>query len=142
MTLWILDTDTVSLLLERHPKISQHIIENGVDVAISIVTVQELFNGWVVRINNAKTSEDLVRLYDKFYKTVRLCKRVPVLNFDQSASEQLTNLLRSQPTLAKQKVQKDMRIVAIALANNAIVVTRNARDFSQVPGLTIEDWTV
>lgn len=29
MTLWILDTDSVSLLLERHPTVSQGVIEVG-----------------------------------------------------------------------------------------------------------------
>ena len=37
---------------------------------------------------------------------------------------------------------QDLRIAAIALANNCIVVTRNRRDFARVPDLTIEDWTI
>jgi tRNA(fMet)-specific endonuclease VapC len=141
MTLWILDTDTVSLLLRRHPIISQQVVMNGADVAISIITVQEIFNGWVVRINGAKTVEELVTLYEQLHKAILLFKRVPVLNFDQTASQQLTLLFQENPSLAKQRLQKDMRIAAIALSLNAILVTRNSRDFSQVPRIVIEDWT-
>jgi tRNA(fMet)-specific endonuclease VapC len=141
MSLWMLDTDTASLLLWKNPNVTQNVQSAGVDVAISIVTVQELFNGWVVRINNAKNIDDLLRWYGKFSGVIQLCQKVPVLPFDQAASTQLDLLLKGNQALAKQRLQKDMRIAAIALANNATVVTCNYRDFSLVPGLSIVDWS-
>ena len=36
----------------------------------------------------------------------------------------------------------DLQIAAIALANDLILVTHNTKEFSRVPGLTIEDWEI
>lgn len=36
----------------------------------------------------------------------------------------------------------DLRIAATALGHNLVLLTRNHTDFSRVPGLTIENWTV
>jgi tRNA(fMet)-specific endonuclease VapC len=66
---------------------------------------------------------------------------VRVLDFDEKAGETFQRLRKENPTLSKQRLQKDMRIAAIGLVNDTVVVTRNYRDFSLVPGLKIEDWS-
>jgi tRNA(fMet)-specific endonuclease VapC len=142
MNLWLLDTDIVSFSLADDLLVNQRLATAGNNAVVSIITVHEVFNGWVARINSAKTIDETIFLYGKLSKALTLFRKVRVLDFDENAAEQLTLLLQQHPNLNKSKLQKDMRIAAIALANNATVVTRNQRDFSLVPGLTLIDWSI
>jgi tRNA(fMet)-specific endonuclease VapC len=36
----------------------------------------------------------------------------------------------------------DLRIAAIALAHDALLLSRNLKDFRKVPGLCVDDWIV
>ncbi len=36
----------------------------------------------------------------------------------------------------------DLRIAAIAIAQDALLLSKNLTDFRTVPGLSVEDWTV
>jgi tRNA(fMet)-specific endonuclease VapC len=36
----------------------------------------------------------------------------------------------------------DLKIAAIVLAHDAILITRNSSDFRKISGLSIEDWTL
>jgi predicted nucleic acid-binding protein len=69
------------------------------------------------------------------------CGRCPpqgyYLPFDQAASGMFDDLMARRVRVAIM----DLRIAAIALANNTVLLNRNVRDFGKVPGLAIEDWT-
>lgn len=135
MSQYILDTDHVSLILCNHPQViakaSLH------PIAVTIITVQELFNGWIGRINDPSTIHNLPGLYTKLWTTIKYLQTVDLLNFTPESDTCLKQLLRDNPPLRKNRLQKDMRIAAIALSLNATVVTRNQRDFGLVPGLAI-----
>ena len=140
MSLWILDTDCVSLFIEGNPLICKQAADKFPDVAITIITVQEIFNGWAGRINDPSQAHQLVWLYTKLWRTTEFFKRVTILNFTEAAQICHQNLLAENKILAKKRLEKDTRIAAIALANNGIMVTRNHKDFSLIPNLQIADW--
>ncbi len=89
---------------------------------------------------NAKTT--ILDQYHHLFRVVELLKSLPILEFDAPAFDRYKDLLLQNPNLRKKRLQKDVRIAAIALSRNATIVTRNRRDFEQVPGLKIEDWTI
>jgi tRNA(fMet)-specific endonuclease VapC len=47
MSFYILDTDHVSLLLQGNQAVISKVAQVYPNLAITIVTVQEIFNGWV-----------------------------------------------------------------------------------------------
>jgi tRNA(fMet)-specific endonuclease VapC len=140
MVQYILDTDHVSLILYRHPQVTA--IAAQEQIAVSIITVQELFNGWVGRVNNPEQIKNLPTLYSKLWITMKYLQTIEILDFTTAADVQLKRLLKENPALRKNRLQKDMRIAAIALSLDATIVTRNHRDFAQVPGIKLVDWTV
>jgi tRNA(fMet)-specific endonuclease VapC len=140
VSLYILDTDHVSLILCNHNRVIANALQQ--QIAITIVTVQELFNGWVGRVNDPSQIHNLPAIYSKLWTTVKYLQTVEILDFTPEADTCLKQLLKEHPPLRKNRLQKDMRIAAIALSLNATVVTRNQRDFGQVPGIAIADWTL
>ncbi|MEH2414390.1 type II toxin-antitoxin system VapC family toxin [Nostoc sp.] len=60
------------------------------------------------------------------------------LGFDQYAINCYEDLIRQRIRIGTQ----DLRIAAITLSVNGILVTRNRKDFEKVPNLRFEDWTI
>ena len=69
--MYILDTDHVSLLLEDHPTVRAKTAERAGELAMTIVTIQELFNGWIGRLNDPAEANRQMYLYAKLSTVVR-----------------------------------------------------------------------
>jgi tRNA(fMet)-specific endonuclease VapC len=143
VTMWILDTDHVSFILGGDQRVNDRLDQVKSSAAVTIITVQEVFNGWVGELNQPHANkETLLKKYRRFYLATELFRQVRIVEFDSAAYDRYVELLTQHETLRKKRLQQDMRIAAIALSIEATVATRNQRDFGLVPGLTIEDWTI
>ncbi|MBN3896540.1 MAG: type II toxin-antitoxin system VapC family toxin [Nostoc sp. NOS(2021)] len=139
MTLWVLDTDQISLLQRGHPVvISKVAAVNPSEISVTIITIVEQMYGRLDVIKRAKSKQELVTAYALLKETFnRLCQG-NILDFDEAAFD-IYNKLRA----AKIRIgTQDLRIAAIALSVSATVVTRNRKDFEKVPGLKIVDWSI
>jgi len=119
----------------------QRVEVNAENLAVTIVTVEEVIRGRFNVIRQASEpsqADKLVLAYTRLWDTLDDFKNLNILKFDQNAFTIYTEFRRQKIRIGTQ----DLRIAAIVLANNAILVTRNNQDFSQVPDLVQEDWTI
>jgi tRNA(fMet)-specific endonuclease VapC len=108
----------------------------------TVITFKEVLNGWMARINQAKPGDNFGELYTRLHRSIDYFKQTEILNFDSAADAAFRSLLKQNPPLRKVRLERDLRIAAIALSQNATVVTRNYRDFELVPGLKLINWTL
>lgn len=139
MSLYILDTDHISLFQYQHPQVTQRIISTKPEgIAVTIISLEEQLYGRLNKIRRAKNLEALVSAYGKLGATWDFFNTVKMLNFTEEAKDHFTNLINQKIRIGTQ----DLKIAAITLSVNGIIVTRNQKDFSKVPNLPLEDWTI
>jgi tRNA(fMet)-specific endonuclease VapC len=122
-----------------HPLVTQKIQSiEPTSHAVTIVTVEEQMYGRLNRIRQAKSIDDLRLGYFNLNRTLTYFQTINVLDFDRSAADCYQELISQKLRVGTQ----DLKIAAITLSRQAIVVTRNCRDFGKVPRLQIEDWSI
>ena len=141
MTLWVLDTDTLSLLERGNFKIRERIRQVYTDlVAISIVTAEEKLKGRLAAINSLAGIERVDRLaiaYGSLQSSIEDLQALTILPFSELAKDRYCDLLQQKIRVGTH----DLRIAAIVLSVEGVLITRNRRDFEKVPGLQIDDWS-
>jgi tRNA(fMet)-specific endonuclease VapC len=140
--MFLLDTDHISLALRGNPKIVSQLQNlRKSQWAVSVISIQEIFNGWISVLNDPRYKDQQVELYTRLWQSNEFFQRAQVLNFDASADTTYKQLLQKHPHLNKHRLEKDVKIASVAIASQAIMVTRNQRDFTLIPGLQIQDWS-
>jgi tRNA(fMet)-specific endonuclease VapC len=79
-----------------------------------------------------------VQAYDLLLDALQLFGQFPLVPFDTACESQFQQLRGLRLRVGSQ----DLRIAATALANRLTLVTRNRKDFTRVPGLALDDWSV
>jgi tRNA(fMet)-specific endonuclease VapC len=138
MSFFVLDTDTLTLWLRGHARVSERIAAHAPsELFTTIVTIEEILRGWYTQIRRAKSDEQIARAYASLQQTLHIAALLRVLAFDRAAIQRF-NKLRTQ----KLRVgTNDLKIAATVLENQAFLVTRNQSDFRQIPDLALEDWS-
>ena len=129
---FLLDTDICSAHMRRPAKLAHRFIQYTGQLAISSVTLAELYAG---AYKHSQVNQLLALIAD-------LLQEVQVIDFDSACAEkfgQMRGALLQQglslPTI-------DLMIGSSALVHNLTLVTHNTTDYQFIPGLRLDDWLI
>src|SRR5262245_18328728 len=138
----VLDTDHMSVLERRDQPGSvalrarlAHMPPGAVVTTIS--SYEEQMRGWMADLARTRSMAHQVEAYRRLLQQLDNYRRTPVLAFDEAAATVFQRLRRAHIRLGTM----DLKIAAIVVSRDAILLSRNLTDFWQVPGLRVEDWT-
>lgn len=129
--MYLLDTNVcIDFARARSEKLRDRMRENfSSGLAISAITLSEL------RVGARQSGEEAHD--DELLDT--LIQLLDVHSFDAAAADTYGRIARQ---IGIRRRNFDRLITAHAVALGLTLVTRNARDFADVPGLVVENWTV
>jgi tRNA(fMet)-specific endonuclease VapC len=128
----LLDTDICSAHMRRPAGLAHRFFQYAGGLAISSVSLAELYAGAYRRSQPAPL---LVLIGD-------LLQDVAVLDFDSACAEQFGKIRGPFLQQGIQLATADLMIASVALVHNRTLVTHNTRDFQHIPGLRLDDWLV
>ena len=128
------DTDCISNILKKAPspllikKLES--LPKGLQFTTSI-NVSEIYFG----AYRSRNQEKILKAYeDKVFPNVN------ILPFDTDSGKIYGRLKALLEKRDLSKSEPDLRIAAVAIQHDMILVTGNKRHFMNIPGLNIEDW--
>jgi tRNA(fMet)-specific endonuclease VapC len=122
----LLDTDHMSLHERGHLPLRARLASfPPEEVAVSVVTVEEMLHGRLAILAQCSAGEARVHAYTKLLETVQFFSTIPVVPFDMACEQQFQALRAMRLRVGS----RDLRIAATALVYRVVFITRNRRDF-------------
>ena len=129
---FLLDTDICSAHMRRPAKLSHRFIQHIGQIAISSITLAELYAG---AYKHPQGGRLLALIAD-------LLQEVRVIDFDSICAEKFGQV---RGKLLQQGISvptTDLMIGSAALVHDLTLVTHNTADFQYIPGLRLDDWLI
>lgn len=133
--MFLLDTNVISGIYKGNQKILQNSesVLNSQLFTCSIVEAEIYFG-----VDNARS--DIKSKLNLFYD--ELFGGIKVLPFDSNSAQVFRTTKSELYRIGKPIENFDIAIASIALANNLTLVTNNTKDFENIAGLKVVDWSV
>jgi tRNA(fMet)-specific endonuclease VapC len=136
----LLDTDHLSVLTDRRAAGNAALVRRlelaGEPLAIPIVAVEEQCKGWLAKLNRARDIHQQITPYERLAELFDFLAEWDIVSLNEAAADVFLQLRRQKIRIGSQ----DLKIAASALAENALLLSANLRDFQKVPGLRVENW--
>jgi tRNA(fMet)-specific endonuclease VapC len=136
----LLDTDHINVLQSRAPQaaaLTAHMTGSvDRDFATTAITIEEQIRGWLALIHRSNDVQRQVPAYERLVGLFDFFARWQIARFDERAADQFKRLRKQQIRIGTM----DLKIAAAALANHALLLSANLRDFAQGADLRVEDW--
>ena len=92
--------------------------------------------GWLAAIAKERSALRQVVGYGELGRLFEFYQEFEIVPFDEPAARRFDELRAQKLRVGTM----DLKIAAIALVHNALLLSANKRDFEQVPGLRVENW--
>jgi len=136
----LMETDHLPVLLDprhrQHDRLVSKLESTDEIIALSIVVVEEQMRGWLAQIRRVNDVHKQIVPYIRLQKFVMFVRDWQVVVWNEPAADIFQRLRKERVRIGTQ----DLKIASISLANDAVLLSSNARDFQQVPDLRFEDW--
>ncbi len=130
--LYMLDTNICSYIIRNKPKyIKDKLkqVEKEHTIALSTIVVSELIYG-----AKKKDSEKLLNLILSFVENF------VIIDFDRDGALHYAKIRAELESNGETIGSNDLFIAASAMANDAILITNNTREFERIRGLRCDNW--
>lgn len=139
MLRYLFDTDHLTLFDHSDAVLWRHFsVQPLGSVGLSAVSVAEALRGRLAAVARHQNGPLQVQAFANLAASLSLFQQLPLVPFDSACEGRYQHLRGMRLRIGSQ----DLRIAAVALANNLVLLTRNRRDFGRVPVLTLDDWSL
>jgi tRNA(fMet)-specific endonuclease VapC len=135
------DTDILTEILARNAKYITLLADIPLDQqAVPIIVVDEILSGRLVEVRKAEARNARVPISKAYLLFEKTLERLKELNLKLlSFTDEAESLVKQWQKTVRGKAH-DLRIAASCVVHSATLVSRNRRDFENLPGLSFDFW--
>lgn len=117
-------------------QLMSRIKKRNAEVFSCIVAAEESLRGWLALVRSRTNGMNQLEPYARLLTCIETLNQFTILPFDHEAAVTFHRLQKEHPRSGTM----DLKIAAICLAHDAMLLTRNLADFQHVSGLRVENW--